>query len=81
MDELQKLLPSQASTFCKPEFAIDAGEAGEQIVRFARNERPDVIVMGLPPVAESAVQMRSGVTYRVISSAVCPVLTIRKGAR
>ncbi|MCU1221874.1 MAG: UspA [Candidatus Angelobacter sp.] len=77
MDELKKLLPDEASTFCKPEFAIDAGEAGEQIVRFARDEQQDVIVMGLPPVAESAAQMRSGVTYRVISSAVCPVLTVR----
>jgi nucleotide-binding universal stress UspA family protein len=77
MDELKKLLPDEASTFCKPEFAVDAGEAGEQIVRFARDEQPDVIVMGLPPVAESVVKMRAGVTYRVISSAVCPVLTIR----
>ena len=35
--------------------------------------------MGLPRVAKSACQMRTGVTYRVISSAVCPVLTIRDG--
>jgi nucleotide-binding universal stress UspA family protein len=78
-DELKKLLPDEASTFCKPEFAVDAGEAGEQIISFARAENPDVIVMGLPPVAASAVQMRSSVTYRVISSAGCPVLTIRDG--
>ena len=79
MDELKKLLPDEASTLCKPEFAVDAGDAGEQIVRFARDEQADVIVMGLPPVAESAVQMRASVTYRVISSAVCPVLVIRDG--
>jgi nucleotide-binding universal stress UspA family protein len=72
MDELEKLLPSEARAFCKPEFAVDSGEAGEQIVRFARDEQPDVIVMGLPPI-----QMRAGVTYRVISSAVCPVLAVR----
>jgi nucleotide-binding universal stress UspA family protein len=79
MDELKKLLPDEASTLCRPEFAVDAGDAGEQIVRFARDEQADVIVMGLPPVAESAVQMRASVTYRVISSAVCPVLAIRDG--
>jgi nucleotide-binding universal stress UspA family protein len=77
MDELQKLLPGDANVFCKPEFAVDAGEAGEQIVRFASREQSDVIVMGLPPVFESAAQMRASVTYRVISSAACPVLTIR----
>jgi nucleotide-binding universal stress UspA family protein len=81
MDELKKLLPDEASTLCKPEFAVDAGEAGEQIVRFARDEQQDVIVMGLPPVAESALQMRAVVTYRVISSAVCPVLTVRDEIR
>lgn len=77
MNELKKLLPEQASTICRPEFAVDAGEAGEQIVRFARNEQADLIVMGLPPVPESTVQMRAGLTYRVISLATCPVLTIR----
>jgi nucleotide-binding universal stress UspA family protein len=76
VDELKKLLPDEASTLCNPEFAVDAGDAGEQIVRFARDEQADVIVMGLPAVAESAAQMRASVTYRVISSAVCPVLTI-----
>ncbi|HEY5028276.1 MAG TPA: universal stress protein [Candidatus Angelobacter sp.] len=81
MDELQRLLPNEASTFCRPEFAVDAGEAGEQIVRFARSEQPDVIVMGVPPVGESAVQMRASVTYRVISSAACPVLTVRDEIR
>jgi nucleotide-binding universal stress UspA family protein len=81
MDELKKLLPHEASTLCKPEFAVDAGDAGEQIVRFARDEHPDVIVMGLPPVPESAVQMRASVTYRVISSAACPVLTVRDEIR
>jgi nucleotide-binding universal stress UspA family protein len=77
MDELKKLLPDEASTLCKPEFAVEAGDAGKQIARFARDEQADVIVMGLPPVAESAVQMRASVTYRVICSAVCPVLTVR----
>jgi nucleotide-binding universal stress UspA family protein len=79
MDELQKHLPQDAGTLCKPELAVDSGEAAEQILRFARDERSDLIVMGLPRVAKSACQMRTGVTYSVISSAVCPVLTIRDG--
>jgi hypothetical protein len=33
--------------------------------------------MGVPPVGEYAVQMRASVTYRVISSAGCPVLIVR----
>jgi nucleotide-binding universal stress UspA family protein len=77
MEELQKYLPQDGGTLCKPELAVDSGEAAEQILRFARDEQSDLVVMGLPRVAKSACQMRAGVTYRVISSAVCPVLTIR----
>lgn len=76
MGELEKLLPKDASAFCKPEFAVDSGEAREQILRFARGEQPDVIVMEWSHIPESASQKRAGVTYGVISAARCPVLTI-----
>lgn len=74
LNELQNLLPPGTSNWCRPELAVDAGEAGERILLHARHERPDLIVMGLPrkPEGESG----GGITYRVISSALCPVLTV-----
>src|SRR4029077_7866764 len=80
IDELQKLLPEATNTLCRPEMAVDSGEAGEQILRFARNEHTDLIVMGMHCVAEPSCEMRTGVSYRVISSAACPVLTTRNAA-
>ena len=77
MSELNNLLPENASTFCKPESAVDSGEPLERILDFARTERPDLIVMGRTDVSDSAFHVRAGVAYGVISAAPCPVLTIR----
>lgn len=77
MDELQKLLPEEVSTFCKPEFAVDSGEVRERIPHFVAGAQADVIVMGRTQISKSACHMRSGVTYAVIAAAPCPVLTLR----
>ena len=77
MGELQKLLPEEVSTFCKPEFAVDSGEVRERILHFVVNDQHDLIVMRRTQVRESACQMRSSVTYGVIAAAPCPVLTLR----
>jgi nucleotide-binding universal stress UspA family protein len=76
LEELQKLLPPDAASRCKAEFAVDAGEVGERILVHARDERPDLIVMGLSGKHESTGGSESGVMYRVISSAPCAVLTV-----
>ena len=81
LDQLQALLPASANSLCRPELAVDAGEPGERILKNAQSEQPDLIVMGLPPKSESYQPMAPGVTYRVISSAPCPVLTVPEPAR
>lgn len=75
-DELQRLLPDNASSSCKTELAVDAGEPAERIVRHARDEKADLIVMGLACASDFSSKGSSGVTYRVAGTAPCPVLSV-----
>lgn len=78
LDELQLSLPTYAHCWCKPELAVDAGDAAERILVHAQNERPDLIVMGGPRMHQD--DPAHSTFYRVVSSAPCPVLTV-PGAR
>jgi nucleotide-binding universal stress UspA family protein len=75
--ELKRLVPSDAELWCEPEFVVDEGDPAEQILSYAEQEKPDVIVLGLPKNKTFNSHFRSGVTYKVVSSAPCPVLTVR----
>jgi len=76
LDQMQRLLPVDAAGRCRPDLAVDAGEAGERILEHARNEQPDLIVMGLSRKQEQEEGAAPAIAYRVISAAPCPVLTV-----
>lgn len=76
MDELQCLLPTDASSCCKAELAVDAGDPAERIVQHASNEKADLIVMGLATNSDFSAKGSSGVTCRVAAAAPCPVLSV-----
>jgi nucleotide-binding universal stress UspA family protein len=73
---MQRLLPANASSCCKAELAVDAGDPAERIVRHAHDERADLIVMGLAGNSDFSFKGSSGVTHRVIGAAPCPVLSV-----
>ena len=77
LDELAKLAPASSELWHEPEFIVEEGDAGEQILHQARNQHADLIVLGLPQDKRFSPHFRAGVTYRVVSSAPCAVLTIR----
>ena len=81
MDEMQRLLPANALSYCKAELAVDAGDPAERIVQHARDEKADLIVMGLPGNSDFSNKGSSGVTYRVIGTAPCPVLSVPAAIR
>jgi len=74
--KIEKLLPSDAMLWCEPETIVTVGDVERELLGYAETERPDMIVLGLPP-NKTFSNFSSGVTYRLISSAPCPVLTIR----
>jgi nucleotide-binding universal stress UspA family protein len=76
MDQMQSLLPADASSCCKPELAVDAGDPAERIVQHARDEKAELIVMGLAGNSDFSFKGSCGVTYRVIGTAPCPVLSV-----
>jgi len=76
IDEMQRLLPANASSCCKTGLAVDAGDPAERIAQHARDEKADLIVMGLAGNSDFSIKGSSGVTHRVIAAAPCPVLSV-----
>jgi nucleotide-binding universal stress UspA family protein len=76
-DELKKLVPVDAIEWCKPELHVEVGDPSMEVIGFAEKDRPDLIVLGLPFEKKFSTHFLSGVTYRLVTSASCPVLTVR----
>jgi nucleotide-binding universal stress UspA family protein len=76
-NELESLIPSDGELWCTPEIVVEIGDPALEIGGFADKERPDLIVLGLPPDKEFNGHFRAGVTYKIVSSAPRPVLTVR----
>jgi nucleotide-binding universal stress UspA family protein len=75
--QLQRLVPLDAREWCKPELVVEIGDPVQEVMAYAEKERPDLIVLGLPFDKQFSTHFRAGITYRIISGAPCPVLTVR----
>lgn len=75
--KLQKLIPDDAKQWCEPELKIEVGDPVKELLGYAETERPDLIVLGLPADKKFNGHFRTGVTYNIVASAPCPVLTVR----
>jgi nucleotide-binding universal stress UspA family protein len=75
--KLDRFVPSDANQWCVPETKVEIGDPALELVGYAEKERPDLIVLGLPHDKTFNSHFRTGVTYKLVSSAPCPVLTIR----
>jgi nucleotide-binding universal stress UspA family protein len=58
-------------------YLLDSGVTHEQIVRFARARRVDMIVMGTHGRSGLTKAILGSVASRVLASARCPVMTVR----
>jgi nucleotide-binding universal stress UspA family protein len=76
-NKLKELVPSDAKEWCKPELHVEVGDPPLEVIGFARKERPDLMVLGLPFEKKFNGHFLSGVTYKVVTEAPCPVLTVR----
>jgi nucleotide-binding universal stress UspA family protein len=75
--KLGQLMPPDAKTWCTPQMLVEVGDPALEVQGYAEKERPDLIVLGLPRNKEFSAHFRTGVTYNLVSSAPCPVLTVR----
>lgn len=75
--KLKKLLPNDADLWCSTEIVVKVGDPALEVQAYAEYNGPDLIVLGLPANKDFSAHFRTGVTYKMVSSAPCPVLTVR----
>ena len=74
--ELRKMIPSDAQLATHPEFVVELGDAPELILENARKLDVDLVVMGVKRPMPLATHLMTGIAYRVVCEAPCPVLTV-----
>jgi nucleotide-binding universal stress UspA family protein len=78
-ERLRKIIPADAELRHEPHYVVEFGEAAEQILRVAEEGNAGLIVLGAKPTEHmgAATHLGAAVAHKVVSSAMCPVLTIR----
>jgi nucleotide-binding universal stress UspA family protein len=74
--ELRSLVSPSAEDWCETRCDVEVGEATEEILKLARTERCDLIVLGAHELGPMGTRGKPGTVFRVLSGAPCPVLTI-----
>jgi nucleotide-binding universal stress UspA family protein len=74
---LQRLVPDVAREWCEPECVLEHGHAADGILLLAQRVKADLIVLGTCRTSHWFENFKTGVAFQVISSSLCPVLTIR----
>jgi len=77
---LRELVPSQAKTWCDPNFRVERGHEAEKIMEVAIALGADLIVLGVRGAAGhmgAATHLSRPTAHRVVTQAECPVLTVR----
>lgn len=75
--QLDKLAAKAKQAGVRAKGFVLEGAAHEQIVRFAKSKRADLIVLGTHGRSGLAKLFLGSVAGRVVGSATCPVLTVR----
>lgn len=79
--KMEKLLDLLRRSRVRASGEIRRGVAPEEILKTARKEKSDLIVMGTHGRTGFSKLILGSVASRVVSGAGCPVLTVRTGAR
>lgn len=78
-ERLHKIIPADAALRREPQFRVEFGQAADQILRTAEETKADLIVLGAKATEHIGTAVHLGsVAHKVVSSAMCPVLTIRR---
>jgi nucleotide-binding universal stress UspA family protein len=79
LPRLEELISQQAPLAVKPEFIVQFGIPGEQILHAAHVRKAAVIIMGLNRSAhiDTASHLPWATAYQVVCGAGCPVLTLK----
>lgn len=77
---LRNLVPMEAEAWCKPEYFVVRGKPAEQILNLANLRESNLIVLGTQAergLPGAATHLPFAIAHKVVSRALCPVLTVR----
>lgn len=81
VNRLKAMVPAEAMLGCEPKAFVESGDAAERILDQAEERGVDLIVLGIRPVSSLAgtkTHLGTATAYRIVSRAVCPVLSARE---
>jgi nucleotide-binding universal stress UspA family protein len=75
---LRNLVPPETKLWCEPKAFVESGEPAEKILDLAEELAVDLIVVGPKRAAAvpGATHLAMGTAYKVVSAAICPVLSV-----
>jgi nucleotide-binding universal stress UspA family protein len=76
---LRRLMPEAADLWCTPAFHLEHGLSVEQILKRAEQETSGLIVLSVQGVTRLNRHLHTSFAYKLLTKAVCPVLSIRQG--
>jgi len=76
-DQFKLMAPAEAACTDDCEFIVEPGNPKEAILRVAKDQRADLIVLGVHSASALATHRLRNVAYGVVVGADCPVLTVR----
>ncbi len=71
---------AETDSCCESECIVEVGEAADKILQVAKEKKAAVIVLGVRPEAGfpgAATHLPIATAHKVVSQALCPVLTVR----
>lgn len=77
---LRALVPLEANLWCEPKVYVEYGDPAEKILNLAEELAIDVIALGIKHVSRFAgarAHLGMATAYKIVSHAICPVLTLR----
>jgi len=80
LTRLKELVPLEANLWCEPKAFVESGDPTDRILEQAEELGVDLIVLGIRPVSTLAgtrTHLGTATAYKVVSHAICPVLSVR----
>ena len=74
--QLERLIPAEVRKTLNSRFAVRVGKPYEQIIQFAKDAHPDIVVVGVRGRGSLDLAVFGSTTYRVIQLGPCPVLAV-----
>jgi nucleotide-binding universal stress UspA family protein len=79
-ERLLAIISQEANLWCKPKACVDFGSASEKIMGLGEELAVDLILLGvkrMPRLAGASKHLMMTTAYKVVTEAICPVLTVR----